>query len=194
MDRQARIRTILDHYDNPRHWGTLQDADVRMPGGNPGCGDIVTIYLRFAEDRQRIARASYEAVGCTISVAASSMVLEQVVDGDLTMDEVLMLDYEELLDRLGRQIVASRPRCATLGLGTLKAAVRHHRRDELLASIGDGSRTEKPSNSPMGLVFGPDAAEAARNITVYDAEDLSELPPMGSVHIRVKRGEEARDR
>ncbi len=58
-----------------------------MPGGNPGCGDVVTVYLKGAEDHEHIAGISYEGEGCTISMAASSMLMEQVVEGKLTMDE-----------------------------------------------------------------------------------------------------------
>ena len=64
------------------------------------------------------------------------MILEEVHDGNLTMDQVLELDYNELMDKLGRQIVASRPRCATLGLGTLKAAVKKYQRDRRLDEAG----------------------------------------------------------
>ena len=124
MDRQLQIQILLDHYQNPRHSGALEEADVAMPGGNPGCGDVVTVYLKGAGDHEHIGGVSYEGEGCTISMAASSMLLEQVVEGNMTMDEVLQLDYNEMMDQLGRQIVASRPKCATLGLDTLKAAIR----------------------------------------------------------------------
>lgn len=131
-----------------------------MPGGNPGCGDVVTVYLKGAGDHERIEGVSYEGEGCTISMAASSMILEQVVDGDLTMDEVLAMDYNEMIEQLGRQIVASRPRCATLGLGTLKAAIRRYQQDKVLADAGVSRPQAPPEDS--GLVFGDTAAEAAK--------------------------------
>ena len=118
LDRQLQIQILLDHYQKPRHRGALDDADVAMPGGNPGCGDVVTVYLKAADDQEHIEEVTYEGEGCTISMAASSMLLEDVHRGDLTMDEVLELDYHEMIDQLGRQVVASRPKCATLGLGT----------------------------------------------------------------------------
>ena len=161
MDRQLQIQILLDHYQRPRHRGALEDADVVMPGGNPGCGDVVTVYLKGAEDHEHIAGVSYEGEGCTISMAASSMLLEQVVEGKLTMDEVLALDYNEMIEQLGRQIVASRPRCATLGLGTLKAAIRRYQHDKLLDAAGV-SRPEVPPTDESGLVFGEGATEAAR--------------------------------
>ncbi|MDP8926366.1 MAG: iron-sulfur cluster assembly scaffold protein, partial [Actinomycetota bacterium] len=78
MDRQLQIQFLLDHYQRPRHRGALVDADVQMPGGNPGCGDVVTVYLKGAGDHERIEGVSYEGEGCTISMAAASMLLEQV--------------------------------------------------------------------------------------------------------------------
>ena len=168
MDRQLQIQILLDHYQKPRHRGRIEDADVEMPGGNPGCGDVVTVYLKGAEDHEHIGEVSYEGEGCTISMAAASMLLEQVVEGHLTMDEVLALDYNEMIEQLGRQIVASRPKCATLGLGTLKAAIRRYQQDRRLAKAGV-SRPEAPPPDENGLVFGEAAAEAAR--TGADAPD-----------------------
>ena len=156
MDRQLQIQFLLDHYQRPRHRGALDDADVQMSGGNPGCGDVVTVYLKGAEDHERIEGISYEGEGCTISMAAASMLLEEVVDGDLTMDQVLEMDYNEMIEKLGRQIVASRPKCATLGLGTLKAAIRKYQKDKRLADAG----VARPDDGEF--VFGEGAAEAAK--------------------------------
>ena len=156
LDRQMQIQILLDHCERPRHRGALEDADVAMPGGNPGCGDVVTVYLKGAGDYEHIADVSYEGEGCTISMAASSMLLEHVHDGDLTMEQVLEMDYNEMIEQLGRQIVASRPKCATLGLGTLKAAIRKYQKDRRLAEAG----VAPPDDG--GFVFGEGAAEAAK--------------------------------
>ncbi len=163
MDRQLQIQILLDHYQNPRHSGVLEEADVQMPGGNPGCGDVVTVYLKGAEDHEHIGDVSYDGEGCTISMAASSMLLEQVVQDNMTMDEVLELDYNEMMDQLGRQIVASRPKCATLGLGTLKAAIRKYQRDKLLDDAGVvRPQGPAPAAQEESLVFGEGATEAAK--------------------------------
>jgi nitrogen fixation protein NifU and related proteins len=156
LDRQLQIQILLDHYEKPRHRGVLDDADVAMPGGNPGCGDVVTVYLKAADDQEHIQRATYEGEGCTISMAASSMLLEDVQRGDLTMDQVLELDYHEMIEQLGRQVVASRPKCATLGLGTLKAAIRKYQKDRRLERAG----VTRPDDGEF--VFGEHAAKAAR--------------------------------
>ena len=163
MDRQLQIQILLDHYERPRHEGILEDADVEMPGGNPGCGDVVTMYLKGADDHEHIGDATFEGEGCTISMAAASMVMEQVHDEGLSMDEVLELDYNEMIEKLGRQVVASRPKCATLGLGTLKAAIRRYQQDRKLAEAGvsrPGSTGDSAEEG--GLIFGEGADAAAR--------------------------------
>jgi nitrogen fixation NifU-like protein len=66
------------------------------------------------------------------------------------------MDYNEMIEKLGRQVVASRPRCATLGLGTLKAAIRKYQKDKRLADAG----VARPDDG--GFVFGEGAAEAAK--------------------------------
>jgi nitrogen fixation NifU-like protein len=157
LDRQLQIQFLLDHYQRPRHRGALEDADVQIPGGNPGCGDVVTVYLRGSGDHEHIEDVSYEGEGCTISMAATSMLLEQVHEEDLTMEQVLEMDYNEMIDKLGRQIVASRPKCATLGLGTLKAAIRRYQQDRHLERAGVSRHADDGD-----FVFGEGAAEAAK--------------------------------
>jgi len=123
-DRQEFIDFILDHYENPRHHGPLEQPDIVMKGGNPGCGDIVTMYVRLGED-ERVEDVSFEGEGCTISQAAASIVTEQVIGK--TLAEISALGAEVVVDEMGREVVANRLRCATLALNTLKAAEKKYR-------------------------------------------------------------------
>ncbi len=132
MSRQQQIAVLVEHYQNPRHQGILEDADVVMPGGSPECGGSVVIYLKAGEEG-RIEGLSFTGEGDIISQGATSMILEQVMEDGLTMDEVLAFDYEVFVDRVGRETVGSRTRNATLGLSTLKSAVRKYQKDKLHA-------------------------------------------------------------
>ena len=127
MDRQEQIDFILDHFQQPRNQGKLDPADVTMPGGNPGCGDVVTIYLNVDRTTGRITEVRFEGEGCTISQAAASILLDNVEGQPLSAVDAL--DYNDIIDELGREVVSTRPRCATLALGTLKAAVKKYRID-----------------------------------------------------------------
>ncbi|HEU4329046.1 MAG TPA: iron-sulfur cluster assembly scaffold protein [Roseiflexaceae bacterium] len=133
MDRQEAIENLLDHYERPRNRGALDNADVTLPGGNPGCGDVVTIYLKLDEAGKRVEKVTFEGQGCTISQAAASMLTEMVEGRPLsTIDD---MDFNDMIDHLGREVVSSRPRCATLALGTLKAAVTKYRTDKVRAEL-----------------------------------------------------------
>ncbi|NJM08002.1 iron-sulfur cluster assembly scaffold protein [Candidatus Gracilibacteria bacterium] len=124
MDRQAIIDNLLDHYERPRNQGALDDADVVMPGGIPDCGDTITLYLKV--EAGRIAALTFEGQGCTVSQAAASILTDYV--RDQPVERVALLDDAEFYVALGREVVQSRPRCASLALNTLKAALLQYRR------------------------------------------------------------------
>jgi len=67
---------ILDHYKNPRGHGVIEDADAEAEGQNPLCGDEVSIYVAFGEDRETIDEVKFSGRGCAISQAATSMLTE----------------------------------------------------------------------------------------------------------------------
>lgn len=133
MDRQLIIETLQDHYENPRNYGSLEDADVVLKGGNPGCGDIVTVYMKV-DGNDTIEKVSFEGEGCTISQAAASILTEMVEGKPLA--EIEAMDYNDLLNILGREVVMTRVRCATLALGTLKGAIKQYATRQMLTDAG----------------------------------------------------------
>ena len=135
-DRESRLAWLLDHHRRPRHRGRLADADVTLTGGNPECGDVITIDLTAAPGEDRITALAFEGIGCTLSQAAASILAERVNRDRPTFEEIEQLPFEELLDLIGRDIAMHRPRCATLALGVLKAALRRHTMDRKLQAAG----------------------------------------------------------
>ncbi len=123
MDRQEAFEFLLDHYENPRNYGPLEDADVSLSGGNPGCSDIITMHARFDENG-KLEAVTWEGEGCTISSAAASYVTE--ITQGMTAEEVENMSFEDLMEQLGRELVMTRPTCATLALGTLKKGVHEY--------------------------------------------------------------------
>src|SRR5512136_1594669 len=127
LTRQEQLEFILDHYENPRHKGPLADAEAVVEGGNPGCGDIIKVYLKV-NDGHLIA--TFEGEGCTISQASASYLMDEV--NGKTLEEALAIDYEDLMGNLGKEIVEQRTRCATLSLDTLRAAIRKRDREQMI--------------------------------------------------------------
>ena len=130
LDRQAYIEFLLDHFQNPRNKGRLENADVVVSGGNPGCGDVVTLYIKQGDDG-KLERVQFEGEGCTISMAGASIICE-MADGKSTQ-EFEEMGYEEIVELMGKDVVMSRVRCATVGLGTLKAGLKELRAKEIRA-------------------------------------------------------------
>ncbi|BCL84314.1 iron-sulfur cluster assembly scaffold protein IscU [Ktedonobacteria bacterium brp13] len=123
MDRQEAIEFLMDHYENPRNKGDIEHPDVNLNGGNPGCSDVITMQARF-NDAGKVEAISWDGEGCTISRAAASYVTE-LVEG-MTVEEIENVSFEDLMEQLGREIVMTRPTCATLALGTLKKGVHEY--------------------------------------------------------------------
>jgi nitrogen fixation NifU-like protein len=138
LDRQEYIEYILDHYQNPRHRHRMEDADVQLGGGNPGCGDLITMYLRINED-DRIEAVSFEGEGCTISQAGGSIISE-LIQG-MSLDDVKDLGTHTMKEEMGDDVVKSRVRCATLALGTVQAAIDSYRNDRRRAKLDAESDT-----------------------------------------------------
>lgn len=120
MDRSEALEYILDYYQNPRNYGEMEDADISLEGGNPGCGDIVKMYLKFNGDQ--LDKVTFTGEGCTISQAAASM-LTEILPGR-SLEEIQNLDFHLIEELLGEELVKMRPKCSTLGLDTTKFAVQ----------------------------------------------------------------------
>ena len=127
MDRKERVAFLVEHFGNPRHKGVLEGADVAMPGGSPECGGSVVVYLK-GDGNGKIEDLSWTGQGDTISMGATSIAMERVRDEGLTVQQVLDLDYDAFVEVLGREVIGSRSRNATLGLSTLKAAIREYQK------------------------------------------------------------------
>jgi len=132
MDREELMQVILDHYENPRHYGAREDSDVVQKGGNPGCGDIITIYLNLDDDG-RIRDISFDGEGCIISQATTSMITD-IVEGK-TAEEVEKMNPDVITGLIGKDLALTRPRCATLGITTIKQAIQEWRKQKTIDKI-----------------------------------------------------------
>ena len=69
---------ILDHYKRPQHRGLPDAYDAEVHHVNPTCGDEVTlrVHLEGEPGEQTVSDVSYDAVGCSISQAAASVMAD----------------------------------------------------------------------------------------------------------------------
>ncbi|MBX3064810.1 MAG: iron-sulfur cluster assembly scaffold protein [Anaerolineae bacterium] len=134
FDRQAFIELITDHVESPRHYGRMADATVSMTYGNPGCGDLITVFLKLDEN-ERVTDVSFvdenpthdnPNQSCSVSRGATSILTEMVIGK--TLEEIAALDSQEFVDEIGgHSVAATRPKCITLGVSAMKAAEKRYR-------------------------------------------------------------------
>ena len=120
---------LLDHYENPRHHGTLEHADISHEESNPLCGDKIRVDVKLSEDGTQIAEIAFSGDGCIISQASASMLMEDVAGKPIEV--VQKMEREDMLAMVGAPLTAARVKCAMLGLKVLKTGlyqylVEHH--------------------------------------------------------------------
>lgn len=67
---------ILEHNRRPRNFRVMEDADRRIEGRNPMCGDALTLWVKL--DGERVADVSFQGSGCAISKASASLMTDAV--------------------------------------------------------------------------------------------------------------------
>ena len=68
---------VMDHFQNPRNVGEIENASGVGTVGNSKCGDIMLIYLDIDDDGI-IKDCKFKTFGCGAAVATSSMATEMV--------------------------------------------------------------------------------------------------------------------
>ena len=67
---------VMDHFENPRNVGVIENADAIGEVGNPLCGDIMKMYLKVENDV--ITDIKFKTFGCGSAIASSSMATELI--------------------------------------------------------------------------------------------------------------------
>lgn len=136
--RELYQEIVFDHNRNPRNFRPIENADRKIEGYNPLCGDRITLYLKL--ENGRIADIGFQGQGCAISTASASLMTEIVKGKTLTEAEKLFMTFHAIvtgqderlkLEELGKLAVLagvrqypSRIKCATLPWHSLEAAIK----------------------------------------------------------------------
>ncbi|OGG01388.1 hypothetical protein A2Z33_02485 [Candidatus Gottesmanbacteria bacterium RBG_16_52_11] len=113
---------ILDHYKNPRNFGTLDGHNAAAEEFNATCGDRIRMEIRISGTGEgaTVSDIRFSGVGCAISQAAASMLTERAKG--MKVRELLTLKGNYMLDMLDTRLTPSRVKCATLPLEVIQKA------------------------------------------------------------------------
>jgi nitrogen fixation NifU-like protein len=113
---------VMEHFQNPRNVGEIEDADGVGEIGNPVCGDIMKLYIKVKDNR--ILDAKFQTFGCGAAIATSSMVTELVKGKTLEEAEKISRDtVAEALDGLP----PIKMHCSNLAADALHKAIEDYR-------------------------------------------------------------------
>ncbi len=94
---------ILEHYRRPLHAGLREPFDAEVQHINPTCGDEVTlrVTLKDAGGEPAIADVSYEALGCSISQASTSVMADSIIGRTVTEAMAVGEEFLRLMQSRG---------------------------------------------------------------------------------------------
>ena len=116
---------VIDHYENPRNVGKLDDSDAGVGTGMvgaPACGDVMRLQIKV-NDKGVIEDAKFKTYGCGSAIASSSLLTEWVKGN--SVDEAASIKNTEIAQELSLPPV--KIHCSVLAEDAIKAAVKNYR-------------------------------------------------------------------
>ena len=112
---------VLDHYENPRNVGKMNDDDVNVGTGMvgaPACGDVMRLQIKV-DDNGVIEDAKFKTYGCGSAIASSSLLTEWVKGRSL--DQATEIKNKDIAEELGLPPV--KIHCSVLAEDAIQAAI-----------------------------------------------------------------------
>ena len=112
---------VMDHFQNPRNVGKMEDADGIGEVGNAKCCDIMKMYIKVENDI--ITDVSFNTFGCGSAIASSSMATEMIKGKPIS--EALALTNKAVAEALDG-LPAHKMHCSVLAEEAVRAAVKDY--------------------------------------------------------------------
>ncbi|MGH1429984.1 MAG: Fe-S cluster assembly scaffold IscU [Neptuniibacter sp.] len=116
---------VIDHYENPRNVGKMDDKESNVGTGMvgaPACGDVMRLQIKVS-DEGIIEDAKFKTYGCGSAIASSSLVTEWVKG--MSLDEAEELKNTKIAEELALPPV--KIHCSVLAEDAIKAAVADYK-------------------------------------------------------------------
>ena len=92
---------ILDHYKHPVHAGLREPYQAEVHHVNPSCGDELTLRVCLSDDGETVKDVYYDAEGCSISQASTSVMAEEIMGLSLTEAREKLAEFEKMATSRG---------------------------------------------------------------------------------------------
>ncbi|MBL4692584.1 MAG: Fe-S cluster assembly scaffold IscU [Magnetovibrio sp.] len=121
----AYSKELIDHYENPRNVGAMDEDDGNIGTGlvgAPACGDVMKLQIKVSADGI-IEDAKFKTFGCGSAIASSSLVTEWIKGK--TLDQATEIKNTDIADELALPPV--KIHCSILAEDAIKAAVQDYK-------------------------------------------------------------------
>ncbi len=112
---------VMDHFQNPRNLGKMEDADGIGEVGNAKCGDIMKMYIKVKDGV--IFDVKFNTFGCGSAIATSSMATEMIKGKPV--EEALKLSNQAVVEALDG-LPTHKIHCSVLAEEAVRAAVKDY--------------------------------------------------------------------
>jgi len=114
---------VLDHYENPRNVGKMDDNDPTVGTGMvgaPACGDVMKLQIKVEDGI--ITDAKFKTYGCGSAIASSSLITEWVKG--MSLEQAGAIKNSDLAEELALPPV--KIHCSILAEDAIKAAISNY--------------------------------------------------------------------
>lgn len=117
---------VMDHFENPRNVGIIEDADGIGTVGNPVCGDVMKMYIKVKDNI--ITDVKFKTFGCASAIATSSMATELIKGKNI--EEALELTNKAVAEALDG-LPPVKMHCSVLAEEAIKAAIEDYQKKQI---------------------------------------------------------------
>ncbi len=111
-------KKVIEHFQNPRNVGFIEDAHGIGEIGDPDCGDFMRVYIKVENDI--LTDIKYQIKGCPASIACASVMTELAIGKNV--DDALMMSDMDIVDALDG-LPEFKIHCSVLSAAGLRMAV-----------------------------------------------------------------------
>ncbi len=119
---------VIDHYENPRNVGRMDEQDDHVGTGlvgAPACGDVMKLQIKV-NDEGIIEDAKFKTFGCGSAIASSSLATEWIKGK--TLDEAAQIKNTQIAQELSLPPV--KIHCSMLAEDAIKSAVEDYKKKQ----------------------------------------------------------------
>jgi len=163
---------VMDHFQNPRNVGVIEDADGVGKVGNPVCGDMMTFYIKVNDNR--LTDIKFQTFGCGAAIAVSSIVTEMAMGK--TLDEAMKITNRSVAKELGG-LPKNKLHCSNLGADALHKAIENYKDKQ--SPKGEVKAVNNPADDDCCCPYCEGPIEGAEDFCEKCQIELDECPECG---------------